>query len=108
MGISSRLTTTAAHTRISRVANGRGGQTQSWASQGNVLCRISMKSSSERIIANREEGIGNYKIFIDDTEDVQMHDRLTVSGLVYEVVGIIRPSRGLHIELEALLIEPGA
>lgn len=108
MGISSRLTTTAAHTRIARSSNGRGGFTQSWSSQGNVSCRISMKSSSERSVANREEGIGTYKVFILSSEDIQVHDRLTVGSLVYEILGISRPSRGDHLELDAELIEEGS
>lgn len=108
MGISSRLNRSATHTKISRSSNGRGGFTQTWASQGSVQCRISMKSSSERAVANREEGLGSYKIFVLSSESIEVHDRLTVGSSVYEIVGISRPSRGNHYELEAELIEPGA
>lgn len=108
MGISSRLTTTATHTRISRASNSRGGYTQTWSSQGSVSCRISRRSTTERTVALREEGLGQYTIYVLSSEDIQVHDRLTANSLVYEIVGITRPSRGIHLELDAKLIEEGA
>lgn len=109
MGIAGRLNSTAVHKRKSRTTDSRGGSTLTYATiTASIACRVSMKSSSERLRADREEGIGNYKIYVGPTDIVKMFDTLTVDGREYEIVGISRPSRGLHIELEGLLIEVGS
>ena len=108
MGITGRLKSTAVHKRKSRTTDSRGGSTLTFTTvTASLACRVSMKGSSERERANREEGIGNYKIYVGPTDIVKMFDTLTVDSREYEIVGISRPSRGLHIELEGLLIEVG-
>jgi hypothetical protein len=109
MGIASRFNSTAVHKRKSRSTDSRGGQTFTFATETTALpCRVSMKGSLERERADREEGLGNYLVFVGPSATVKVHDTLTVGSLVYEVVGISRPSRGLHLELDAELVEPGA
>ena len=108
MGISSRLTTTASVRRVSRTADSQGGFTHGETTVGNISCRISMKNADERLRANKEEGLGSYKVFTLTTADLQVGDDLVVGSLRYEVIALIRPSRGNHYEWEADLIESRA
>lgn len=107
MAISSRLTTTAAITRKARTADGQGGFTETYNAVGNISCRISRKSSKERVRANIEEGLGDYVMFTLTTVGVKVHDRVTVGTLLWEVISISRPSRGAHYEWDLQLIESG-
>ena len=108
MGISSRLNTTASVRRVSRSSDGQGGFTHGETTVGNISCRISMKSSNERERANKDEGLGNYKVFTLTTADLQVGDELVVGSLRYEIISLGRPSRGNHYEWEAELIESRA
>ena len=109
MGISGRLTTTAAVNRFTRTTDGRGGWTRGYSSVGNISCRISLKfrGDDERSRALRDEGLGEYKVFTLTTADIQVHDRLVAGALTYEVRSVGRPSRGNHYEWAADLVEDG-
>lgn len=109
MSITNRLTTTAAITRPARTADGQGGYTIVDNSVGNISCRISTnnrRGSEERNRAGREEGLGHYTIFTLTTADIKVGDTLSANSLSYEILSIVRPSRGNHLQFQADLIEP--
>lgn len=106
MGIAGRLNSTATVKRRIRTLDGQGGFTYVLTTQGTVACRISRNSSTERLRANKEEGLGDYTVFALAGVDLLVGDNIEVGSLTWEILSVSRPSRGLHLEFEATLIEP--
>jgi hypothetical protein len=105
MGITSRLNSTAVVKRKSRAADGRGGSTITYATAiASVSCRISVKGSSERFLGDKVDSSSNHVIFVLSSTAVKLHDQYIVGTDTYEILGINKPSRGNHLELDAQLI----
>jgi len=63
-----------------------GNPVKSWSTlYDNEPCRLS-SSSGREIKVNAEVVIANYKLFIDDTVGITEQDRVTISGITYEVL----------------------
>lgn len=106
MGIAGRLNTTATVKRVVRDPDGQGGFLTPRETEGTISCRISRNSSTERLRANKEEGLGDYTVFALVGVDLLVGDNIEVGSLTWEILSVSRPSRGLHLEFKANLIEP--
>jgi len=105
MGITNRLNSTVTILRKSRSDDGRGGSTITYATAtSSINVRISIKSSKERSLGNKIDSEATHKIFTLSTLTVKIHDRFNDGTDNYEILGINKPSRGNHLELDAVVI----
>jgi hypothetical protein len=105
MSLTNRLNSTAVVKRKSRSADGRGGSTITYTTAiASVACRISVKSSEERLLGDKSDSTSQVKIFVLSSISVKLHDQYIVSSKTYEIRGINAPSRGSHFELDAELV----
>lgn len=106
MGISNRLTTTASVTQTTRTSDGLGGFTVSQTTvTASLACRISIKRVKERNLGEQVKSEGGYTVFVLDTTTLSPGMILTADDRDYEILNIRRPSRGVHLELDAEYLE---
>jgi SPP1 family predicted phage head-tail adaptor len=91
------LNTTATIGRVSRADDSQGGFTRTYPSlYTDVRCRIRPLSTPERTVAEREEVDATHRIYFLPDQDVQRGDRVTISGVEYDVVFPRQPSEPDH------------
>lgn len=72
--------------RLSSVADGQGGYTQTFAAIGTADCRIVAKTGTERLLAAQNNPIGNYTLSVPYDTTIAVADRVTVNSDNYRVV----------------------
>lgn len=88
MSIRHLYNTTVSVSRKTRTGDTQGGYTESFGSVGDVKCRISPASASERQIARRDESYLTHVLYCDEEEDIQRGDKLTEDKTEREFVVI--------------------
>ena len=79
------LTMSAAVTRKTNVTrDGSGNTLQSSATAETVVCLIQAETGKE-LIDGREQAVNTYRGFFPQSTTLTEQDRITVSGVVYEV-----------------------
>lgn len=88
------LPETVAVLRNTPVADGYGGQTDVWAEYATVQGRVSLTGQrpDERAIADKVQAAVTYTLSLPAGTDVEPRDRLGLSGRVFEVVGVLKPT----------------
>ena len=87
------MNTTCTIQRVSQVADGAGGSTDTWSTlASNVACRI-MKATiaaqtSEQVAADILRGKALYYVTIPAGQDVTNKDRIVSGGRTFEVVQV--------------------
>ena len=85
----SALPGTATITRKTVVADGIGGQTETWQTLASgVACRLAPMSYRERIAAQQFGGEETWHLTLPYGQDVTAADRVTTGGITYEVRAI--------------------
>jgi SPP1 family predicted phage head-tail adaptor len=81
--------------RPTKSADGVGGFTESWVSQGFFYGRLNPISSEERIIADKKWAEATHNIYAYPM-DVRENDRIIWGSWTFDVIGILNPSEGFH------------
>lgn len=76
--------------RASEAADAFGGQTRTWATVASSACRVApeTRQPEERETGGALAGVTSYVITFPSGTDVRAQDRVTISGVVYEVSGV--------------------
>lgn len=84
------LPSTCSVVRRVLTADGMGGYTETWATlTASVACRLASHSApTEAIMAERYGGRQTWMLTLPAATDVTHEDRVTLSGVTYEVVGL--------------------
>ena len=83
------LPSTCTIVRRSVAADGLGGQTETWTTlASSVACRLAPMSYRERVAAQQFGGEETWHVTLPYGQDVTAADRVTVSGVTYEVKAI--------------------
>ena len=86
--------------RESKVADGAGGFTVTWANQGAVDCKVDQSTGAERIAAAQAGAAHTHNIYFATGADVQRNDRLAASG--------VNPNTGTGYYLVKATTEPSS
>lgn len=106
-GLSRRLKTTAVvNTHTSNDDDGIGGFTQTeGVFIASFKCRISLKSNKERFLGDRSDVEEKYKIFALTGQALKAGMIVVDGSARYELLGVNRPSKGIHEEWDAKRLE---
>lgn len=77
--------------RLTGVADGQGGYTESWAAVGTADCRIVSNSGNTKIIADKFEKVGGYTLTIPHDTSIEEQDKVTLDAIVYRVIAVDSP-----------------
>lgn len=86
------LVTTAAHDRLVETVSASGSVSQSWTSQGNIVCRVETEMGDTQQArvqggAPADRVVYEYVVFVAHDADVRTGDRLTpAAGIVLSVL----------------------
>jgi len=108
-GITHLLIHTGSVTRKSYTSDSQGGFTYSYITAvASFPCRISRTGTSNRVVADQEQGIATHTIYALSGLDVKKEDIIVALNDSYEVLGIAKPSiRDSHIEISCRRFEAG-
>ena len=81
--------------RPTKSADGVGGFTDSWESQGFFYGRLSPVSSEERIKTDKKWSEATHSIY-SPSMDVRENDKIIWGDWTFDVIGILNPSEGFH------------
>lgn len=95
---------TAVLERFTASSDGQGGQTETWTHAGTIACRIGPLPGSEVTVADRLSTHSVVQATFAAQTDIGTKDRITESGVTYEVVDIDSP-RSYEIATRATLVE---
>lgn len=87
------LPDTAVISRATLASDSMGGYTETWATVATVACRLDPPGNAR--LDQWQEKIMNRAVFILSTPastDIRSQDRATISGSVYEVLGLMDAS----------------
>lgn len=99
----SMLNKTATIERRTRTADDQGGWTITYNEVGSVDCRVSPKSSKERLVADSDEAQITHVLYCLADEDIARGDIATVDSLELEIIAIREPSQASeHWEIDAM------
>jgi head-tail adaptor len=87
--VTASLTSTATVQQVANTINDAGGVTPGWTNRGTHACRISALSGGE--LAQYADKIGTaqgFRIRLPHNATVAVTDRITVSGINYDVIGV--------------------
>jgi hypothetical protein len=87
------LTDAATITRATRVSDGMGGYTATWATAGTANCRYTpfKYQMVPQNIADALANITAWTVKFAIGTDIQLHDHIAVSGHAMEVMSVIGP-----------------
>lgn len=102
MSIETMMTMSAAVTRKTNTTrDGSGNTLQSTATAETVVCLIQAETGKE-LIDGREQAVNTYRGFFPNSTTLTEQDKITVSGVVYEVKHC-DPAGGQTHHVEAVL-----
>lgn len=80
--------------RATKVSDGAGGSTETWATVATVACRIGPtgRQPEERAIADRLTNLTSWTLTVPALTDARVSDRLVVGSRVFEVAGVLARS----------------
>lgn len=83
------LPSTCTTMRKSTVADGIGGQTETWATlASNVACRLMpISNSAEQVVESRFAGMELWQLTLPYSTDITHNDRVVIGTVTYEVAG---------------------
>lgn len=84
--VTARLPDTASIQTNTPARDGRGGQSESWATTGIVACKLFKSSGGEAVEGGKMSAIGTWAIRLPWGTAVTPQHRLVVGGHVYEVL----------------------
>lgn len=99
------LAGTAVIHRAATVSDGQGGETQTWAAAGTVVCNlapVTRRSGDENVIADRLTSQPWWYLTVPALTDVGYPDRVVAGGGTFEVIGMREP-RSVEIVRRAVL-----
>lgn len=80
--------------RRTRVSDGQGGYTYSYALiKASAKCKIDQASDSERVEAEQAGSSFTHKVYLNHDQDVQRGDEIRRDGKTYFVKAVIEPDR---------------
>lgn len=88
--------------------SGSGGLIDTWVNQGEVPCRVSQPSASERMLAHQSGAAHTHAIYLSASADVARADRLRDedTGETWRVMATVYPSvAGTYLRADAELIQ---
>lgn len=79
--------------RLTRVSDGMGGFTETWATVATVPCRLAPSGNTpvEQVVAERVTDRVLWTITLPAQTDVTATDRVVVGARTFEVVGVLSP-----------------
>ena len=85
---------TATIQRFTRVSDGAGGQTETWATASTASCRVapSGRAPEERAIAERMSAVSIWTLTLPADTSVLVADRIAVGTRTFEVVAALARS----------------
>lgn len=72
-------------TRYTVAADGQGGDTRTWATVGGYRCRLRQTGQTETDAEGRLVAVTQWTLLLPWLTPIQPADRVTISGVVYEV-----------------------
>lgn len=78
--------------REGRVPDGMGGSPTGFAKLGDVRCRLSQPSATERVVAAQNGADLSHIVYLPTTADVQRGDELRQPGRAFKVLATYEPS----------------
>ena len=78
--------------RQGRVSDGMGGEVVGWTKAGEVRCRLSQPSATERVVAGQLAAELTHVVYLVPSADVRRGDELRRAGDVFEVLATFEPS----------------
>lgn len=89
--------------RRDRTADGQGGWTITYASNGTAEGRIRPASSTEREIAMQDRQEISHVLYVLATADIARGDQVELGALVWDVLGVREPSlANVHYEIDCM------
>ena len=90
------------------VSDSQGGYTNVWTDGTDFSGRLSVLTTAEMMLEDKETASATYKIFCETSVDVDVDDRVKLSTRMFKVLGAQRPSNlitGGHLEIKVLEID---
>ena len=95
--------------RFTRVPDGMGGYSESWAQVGSARARFSQPTARERQVADKEEARLTHVAYLSAGADVRRSDELRTADRTYEVLAVFEPSMpGTYLRADCHSEQPGA
>jgi head-tail adaptor len=86
------LNSTASVTRPTRTVDAGGTPTKTYAAHlSGVRCRVRTPSAMESMANSRYDVITTHHVYLPGDTDIQEGDRMTISGRVLDVQGVLNP-----------------
>jgi head-tail adaptor len=103
------LNTTVTVYRPAFVADGRGGRTQTFASQGTVRAKVGQPAQVEGIIAGRDGAMLLTPVHVAFAADVRRGDELDAGGTRrLRVVAVVNDSRETYKRADCEVVQGGS
>lgn len=93
--------------RPSTSADGSGGQTVTFTSQGTVAAKVDQPSAAEQQVAFQEGAKHTHNIYLDPDAGVRRNDELRGGGQVFRVFATLQPSEPRYLKALCELVEAG-
>lgn len=91
--------------RVATADDGAGGQSTTWASQGDVAAMVSEPTAAERVAAMQAGATLTTVVHLRPDADVQRGDELRGDGEVLRVKSTVRPSEPVYLRADCERIE---
>jgi head-tail adaptor len=102
------LNSTVTVYRVTHVADGRGGRTGTFASQGTVRAKVGQPAQVEGVVAGREGAMLLTPVHVAYAADVQRGDELDAGGdRRLRVVAVVNDSRLTYKRCDCEVIQSG-
>jgi len=93
---------------VTRTADGQGGYTDAWTDGTDFSGRLSILTTAEMMLEDKETASATYKIFCETSVDVDADDLVKLSLRTFKVLGVQRPSNLTtdgHLEIKVLEVD---